>query len=115
MRKILGILALAGLVSFGAAAGAGQASAQGLDVRVGVGGNAPHVRVVQDRSDRYDRYDRNDRPRHVDRRWHNERRWRGRPPMRTVCRTVMQQRVRGNGVVVRRPVEVCRRVVAGRY
>ena len=83
MRKILGILALAGLVSFGAAAGAGQASAQGLDVRVGVGGNAPHVRVVQDRYDRYDR------PRHYDRRWHGERRWRERPPMRTVCRTVM--------------------------
>jgi hypothetical protein len=33
---------------------------------------------------------------------------------RTVCRTVMEERVRPSGVVVRRPVERCREVVAGR-
>jgi hypothetical protein len=112
MRKFLGILAMAGLVMFGAGAATNSASAQGLDVRVGVGGPAPHVRVVQDRYER---------PRHYERRWDGDRRWRSerrvyqRPPMRTVCRTVMRERMRPNGVVVRRPVEVCRRVVAGRY
>ena len=38
MRKYLGILAMAGLVTFGAGAATNSASAQGLDVRVGVGG-----------------------------------------------------------------------------
>ena len=33
---------------------------------------------------------------------------------RTVCRMVMRERVRPSGVIVRRPVEVCREVVAGR-
>ena len=108
MRKFLGILAFAGLVAFGAGAATSSASAQGLDVRVGVGGPAPHVRVVRDRYDRYDRR------RHYDRRWHSDRRYYRRPPMRTVCRTVWRERMRPNGVIVRRPVEVCRRVVAGR-
>jgi len=36
------------------------------------------------------------------------------PRMRTVCNTVIRERIRPNGVVVRRPVEVCRQVPAGR-
>jgi hypothetical protein len=43
-----------------------------------------------------------------------ERRVDRRPRMRTVCRTIVRQHVRPNGVVVRRPTEVCRQVVAGR-
>jgi hypothetical protein len=31
-----------------------------------------------------------------------------------VCRTVIRERVRANGVVVRRPIEECRQVIAGR-
>jgi len=95
MRKVFGILAVAGLVVFGA----GAASAQGVDVRIGPSG----VRVEQERDYR-PRY----RERIVERRV-------VRPVQtRTVCRTVMEERVRRNGVVVRRPVERCRQIVAGR-
>jgi hypothetical protein len=82
MRHIVGILAAAGLVVFGA----GAASAQGVEVRVVRDHYRPHVerRVVH--------------PRRV----------------RTVCRTVVREHVRPNGVVVRRPTEVCRREVVGR-
>jgi hypothetical protein len=97
---------LAGLVTFGAGAVGSSASAQGVDVRIGNG--PPQVRVVQDRYDRYDRRGR------YDRRYDDNRRY-GRPPMRTVCRTVMRERMRPNGVVVRRPVEVCRREAGRRY
>ena len=95
MRKVFGILAAAGLVVFGA----GAASAQGVDVRIGPSG----VRVEQERhyAPRY-------RERIVERRVVRPAR------TRTVCRTVMEERVRRNGVVVRRPVERCRQVVAGR-
>ena len=95
MRKVFGILAVAGLVVFGA----GAASAQGVDVRIGPSG----VRVEQERDYR-PRY----RERVVERRVVRPVR------TRTVCRTVMEERVRRNGVVVRRPVERCRQVVAGR-
>ena len=95
MRKFFGILAMAGLVTFGA----GAASAQGVNVRVGVGDQAPHHRVVRERYERPVRY---------------ERRYERRPQMRTVCRTVMRQHVRPNGMVVRRPAQECRQVVAGR-
>ena len=95
MRKVFGILAVAGLVVFGA----GAASAQGVDVRIGPSG----VRVEQERAYR-PRY----RERIVERRVVRPVR------TRTVCRTVMEERVRRNGVVVRRPVERCRQVVAGR-
>ncbi|ANY79042.1 hypothetical protein BB934_13155 [Microvirga ossetica] len=95
MRKVFGILAVAGLVVFGA----GAASAQGVDVRIGPSG----VRVEQERDYR-PRY----RERIVERRVVRPVR------TRTVCRTVMEERVRRNGVVVRRPVERCRQVVAGR-
>ena len=95
MRKVFGILAVAGLVVFGA----GAASAQGVDVRIGPSG----VRVEQER-DYQPRY----RERIVERRVVRPVR------TRTVCRTVMEERVRRNGVVVRRPVERCRQIVAGR-
>jgi hypothetical protein len=91
MRKILGVLAVAGLTVLGA----GTASAQGVGVQIGPGG----VRVVQERhhAPRY-------RERVIERRVVR--------PART--RTVMEERVRPSGVVVRRPVERCREVVAGR-
>jgi hypothetical protein len=95
MRKVFGILAVAGLVVLGA----GAASAQGVDVRIGPSG----VRVEQERDYR-PRY----RERIVERRVVRPVR------TRTVCRTVMEERVRRNGVVVRRPVERCRQIVAGR-
>ncbi|MCB8819132.1 hypothetical protein [Microvirga rosea] len=99
MRHFLGILATAGLVVFGS----GVASAQGLDVRVGVGDRGPGMRVVRDEY----------RPAH---RHHViERRVIERPARsRTVCRTVVREHVRPSGVVVRRPTEVCRQVVGSR-
>lgn len=95
MRKMFGILAAAGLVVFGV----GAASAQGVDVRIGPSG----VRVEQERQ-----YRPAYREHIVERRVVRPAR------TRTVCRTVMEERVRRNGVVVRRPVERCRQVVAGR-
>jgi hypothetical protein len=91
---MFGILAVAGLTALGA----GSASAQGVDVRIGPGG----VRLVQEHhhGPRY-------RERIVERRVVRPAR------TRTVCRTVMEERVRPSGVVVRRPVERCRQVVAG--
>ncbi|MXQ13455.1 hypothetical protein [Microvirga makkahensis] len=92
MRKILGVLAAAGL----AALGAGTASAQGVGVHIGPGG----VHLTQDRPVYRERI--------VERRYVRPAR------TRTVCRTEYRERVRPNGVVVRRPVEVCRRVVGAR-
>ncbi|MBQ0822477.1 hypothetical protein KBI52_20025 [Microvirga sp. HBU67558] len=94
MRKVFGILAAAGLVVLGA----GAASAQGVDVRIGPSG----VRVAQERH-----YGHGYRERVVERRVVRPAR------TRTVCRTVMEERVRPSGVVVRRPVERCRQIVAG--
>ena len=96
MRKVFGILAVAGLVVFGA----GAASAQGVDVRIGPSGVRVDAGTVLP-SRRY-------RERIVERRVVRPVR------TRTVCRTAMEERVRPNGVVVRRPVERCRQVVAGR-
>ena len=95
MRKMLGILAVAGLTVLGA----GTASAQGVGVQIGPGG----VRVVQEHN-HGPRY----RERIIERRVVRPAR------TRTVCRTVMEERVRPSGVVVRRPVERCREVVASR-
>ncbi|MCG7394596.1 hypothetical protein MHY87_16955 [Microvirga sp. ACRRW] len=92
MRKILGILAVAGLTALGA----GTASAQGVDVRIGPGG----VSVGQSRPVYRERV--------VERRYVRPAR------ARTVCRTEYRERVRPSGVVVRRPVEVCRQVTGGR-
>jgi hypothetical protein len=112
MRKFLGILAMAGAVMLGA----GAASAQGLDVRIGVGDQAPRHRVVQERvvQERYERPARYERPMRYEHPVRYERRVDRRPAMRTVCRTMVRQHVRPNGVVVRRPTEVCRRVVVDR-
>lgn len=97
MRKFLTILATAGLVAFGS----GVASAQEFRVRVGGDDGPRHHRVERERWDRP-----------VTERRYMERRVE-RPRTRTVCRTVIREHVRGNGVVVRRPSEVCRQVVAG--
>ena len=89
MRKIFGILAVAGLLALGAGGGA---SAQGVNVRIGLGDHGRHVvrnRIVERRVVRPAR-------------------------SRLVCRTVIRERVRPSGVVVRRPIEECRRVYAGR-
>lgn len=92
MRKIFGILAVAGLTVIGA----GTASAQGVGVHIGPGG----VHLTQQRPAYRERV--------IERRVVRPAR------TRTVCRTEYRERVRPNGVVVRRPVEVCRRVVANR-
>jgi hypothetical protein len=95
------ILAAAGLMALGS----GAASAQSLEVRIGDTG--PRHRVVERRVVR-------DYDRPVVRRRVVERRRIVRPRTRTVCRTVIRERVRPSGVVVRRPTEVCRQVVVGR-
>jgi hypothetical protein len=91
MRKILGILAVAGLTALGA----GTASAQGVGVHIGPSG----VHVTQQRPAYREHI--------VERRYVRPAR------TRTVCRTEYRERVRPSGVVVRRPVEICRQVVVG--
>lgn len=91
MRKLFGILAVAGLTALGA----GTASAQGVGVHIGPSG----VHVEPDRPAYRERV--------IERRVVRPAR------TRTVCRTVMEERVRPSGVVVRRPVERCREVVGG--
>lgn len=76
----------------------GAASAQGFNVEIDRRGRGG-VDVYEDR-----------RPR---RGVVEERIIRREAPRRTVCRTVVRERVRGNGVIVRRPVEECRTVVGG--
>ena len=93
MRKMLGILATAGLLTFGA----GTVSAQGVDVRIGVG-EPGHHRTMRG-------YGRPVVERHV-----IERRSMRPTRSRTVCRTVYRERVRATGTIVRRPTEVCHRV-----
>jgi hypothetical protein len=92
MRKMLGILATAGLLILGT----GAASAQGVNVQIGEGG----VRVTRDRAPMMERREMR----------RDMRRDMRRGPVRTVCRTEIRRTVRSNGVVVRRPVEVCRRI-----
>jgi hypothetical protein len=99
MRKMLGILATAGLMIFGA----GAASAQGVTIRIGEPGyNRVERRVVRDYRPDY-------RPVRV-----IERRVVRPARTRTVCNVVVRERIRPNGVVVRRPQQVCRQVVVGR-
>lgn len=91
MRRFLNTLLAAGML----ATMAGAASAQGFNVQIGPRGVEVDERrgrrgVVEERIIRRER------------------------PSRTVCRTVIRERVRPNGVVVRRPVEECR-TVRGRY
>jgi hypothetical protein len=92
MRKILTILAAAGLVALGS----GVASAQ--EFRVRIGDDHGSHRVVREVRERPSFERRIVRPART----------------RTVCRTMIREHVRRNGVVVRRPTEVCRQVVAGR-
>lgn len=102
MRNLLKMLAVAGLV----AVTGGAAQAQGFNLRIGVDEGPRRIeRRVIDR----------DYVRPVTSRRVIERRIvRPAPRVRTVCRTVIRERVRPNGVIVRRPTEVCRRVVSGR-
>ena len=83
MRHVLRIAVLAALVSAGAAAGVGSASAQEFRFRIGPDRDRVERRVIERRIIRP-------------------------APRRTVCRTEIRERIRPNGVVVRRPVEVCR-------
>jgi hypothetical protein len=85
MKHLLTAVGFAGLIALGSAM---PASAQDFGVRIGPGGAAidvdrPRRRVIEERVVRPER-------------------------RRTVCRREIQERVRPNGVVVRRPVEVCR-------
>ncbi len=81
MRHALKIAALATLMALGVGGGSAPAAAQGFSVRVGP--DRPYVerRVIERRV---------------------------RPARRTVCRREIREHVRPNGVIVRRPVEVCR-------
>ena len=92
MRDVLRMAGLAAVMALGVVAGSSSAVAQGFSVRIGP--DRPYVerRIYRE-------------PRVIERRI-------VRPaPRRTVCRTEYRERIRPNGVVVRRPVEVCRRVV----
>lgn len=101
MRKVLRILAIAGI----ATVTAGVASAQ--DFRVRIGGGEPgwrERRVVRDVDVRPV----------VERRFIERRRVVREPRrVRTVCQTVVRERVRPSGVIVRRPTEMCREIVVG--
>jgi len=119
MRNLLKMLAVAGLV----AVTGGAAQAQGFNLRIGVDEGPRRIeRRVIDRDVDYGRpvvsrrvIQRDvDYVRPVTSRRVIERRIVRPAPVRTVCRTVIRERVRPNGVVVRRPTEVCRQVVAGR-
>ena len=101
MRKLLQMLAIAGIATITA----GVASAQDFSVRVGVGDPGWRARRVV----------RDVEVRPIAERRYIERRRIVREParVRTVCRTVIRERVRPSGVVVRRPTEVCREIVVG--
>jgi hypothetical protein len=129
MRKLLTSL----IVGASIAVVAGTASAQGVNVQVEM--DRPSHRMERHMSPDVDRATRLERRRgwdrdidatsgvRVERRYDMvhpvasrrivERRYVMPRRARTVCRTVVRERMRPNGVVVRRPVEICRRVVAG--
>jgi hypothetical protein len=101
MRRMLFPLMAAGMLVLGSAG----ASAQGFDVRIGVGD--PGYRTVQRRV--YRDYDDGYYGRRV-----VERRYFAPTRSRVVCRTVIRERIRPSGAVVRRPIQVCDRVYGGR-
>ena len=103
MRRLVNTLVAATVL----ATISGAASAQGFNVQVGPRG----VDIDDDRPRRREIIEER-RPR---REVVEERIIRRDRPARTVCRTVVRERVRGNGVVVRRPVEECRTVRGGGY
>ena len=80
MRDLVKFAGLAALVALGMGLGTPPAAAQGIDIRIG-----------------------RDRP-YVERRVIERRAYR---PARRVCRTEIRERIRPNGVIVRRPVQVC--------
>ena len=86
MRHLLKPAGLAALLGTGAFAGAAPAAAQ---FRVEIGPDRPRVEHRIHRG-----------PRVIERRIIR--------PSRRVCRTEIRERIRPNGVIVRRPVEVCR-------
>ena len=93
MRLFYKVLAVAGLVALTG----GTASAQNVNVRIGVGEPSRVERqVVRERV----------RP-VVTRRVVERRIVRPVPRTRTVCRTVIRERVVRAGVIVRRPTQVC--------
>jgi hypothetical protein len=93
MRNLLKCIAIAGLVAVSGTV----ASAQGVNVRIGV-----------DNGDRYERRVVRERYAPVTTRRIVERRIvRPVPRTRTVCRTVIRERVVRAGVIVRRPTQVC--------
>jgi len=104
MRLVLKALGVAGLL----AASTGVASAQGFDLRVGVGEIDSRPRHIERRVYRDFDDDVVVRRRVIDRRVVAPAR------TRTVCRTVVRERVTPAGIVVRRPTEVCRQVVTSR-
>src|SRR5688572_28511887 len=97
MRNLLKPLTVAGLLAITA----GTASAQSLNLRIGIGDDRGG-RIERRSDDRYDR--RWDRDRYVERRIYRP------APRRVVCRTEIRRVYRGNGVVVTRPRQVCRTV-----
>ncbi len=94
MRHLLKLALAAGVL----AGSSGLAAAQ-FDVRIGGG----------DRYREVERYEGGPRREVVE-----ERVIRRGGPRRTVCRTVIRERVTPGGVVIRRPTEVCRTVVGSR-
>jgi hypothetical protein len=129
MRKLLIPLILGASVAIGA----GAASAQSVNVQVDV--DRPSHRTERPPWRNFDRPTRVERPGMWDRdrqatgsvrvvQYHRarpgadrrfvERRYVMPRRVRTVCRTVIRERIRPNGAIVRRPVEVCRRVVVRR-
>jgi hypothetical protein len=87
MRHLLKTAGLAAVLAF-AGLTAGPAAAQEFGIRIG----PDRPRVIERREYR--------EPRVIERRVY-------RPEPRRVCRTEIRERVRPNGVIVRRPVQVC--------
>jgi hypothetical protein len=85
MRHVVKVVGLAAFVALGLGAAAAPAAAQGFSVRIGP--DRPYVERRVYRG-----------PRVIERRVVRSRR---------VCRTEIRTHIRPNGVVVRRPVEVC--------
>jgi len=85
MRHALRIAGLAALMALGAVVDTSPASAQEFGIRIGPARPRVERRISRE-------------PRVIERRVVRPRR---------VCRTEIRERIRPNGVVVRRPVEVC--------
>lgn len=105
LRNLLRTLAVLGALG----AGTSVASAQGYGVRIGEPSYEPGYERVERR------VYREERPVYRGGDFEERRVYRRPVQARTVCRTVVRERTNPyTGVTVRRPVEVCRRVVGGR-